>query len=135
MRFPKNITVYGDKSYRNKKCPKEGAEQITFFNELRKLHPEVAAIACHIKNEGRRTHGQIMHDKANGMVTGAPDIIIPGCPTLLIELKRADHTESTLGKAQVNYLNCAQDHGATVCIALGYKAALEAVEVWKDARN
>ena len=80
MKFPPWIKVFGDTTYRNKKCPSEGAEQITFFNYIRKLEPT----AVHIKNEGKRTYSQVSAEKAQGMTPGAPDIIIPGCPTATI---------------------------------------------------
>ena len=114
------ITVIGDMSYRNPNCPTEAAEQMTFFNNL----PEhIKAVAFHAKNEGRKTHGQAAHDKAQGLVPGVPDISIPGL-NILIELKRQDPTKSRVGVEQVEYLLAAKKLGAKVCIALGYKNAL-----------
>ena len=34
------IKIYGDLSYRDKKCPLEAAEQITFINRVRKEFPD-----------------------------------------------------------------------------------------------
>jgi len=65
-------------------------------------------------------------EKAEGMVTGTPDIIIPGDPTFVCELKRRDHTKSSLQDGQKDYLYAAQEAGGFVCIALGNKAAQEA---------
>lgn len=118
-----NIKVMGDTSYRGD-CPHEVAEQVTFFNQLKKLHPELYAVATHIRNEGKRSANQAQRHKAEGMNTGASDIIIPCSPPIIIELKRLDHTKSKVSDAQVEYLENCQKLGAKVCIALGYKQAL-----------
>lgn len=133
MIFPENIKVYGDKAYRDKKCPKEGAEQVTFFNKLRREYPEsYGLIAFHARNEGKKTVNQVAKEKAEGMVTGTCDIIIPGRRTFLCELKRKDHTQSRIGSEQGPYLIAAQDAGAFSCIALGYLAAWEAFDEWRQ---
>jgi hypothetical protein len=64
------------------------------------------------------------------MTTGAPDIVIPGSPTFICELKRRDHTQSELRTAQVAYLRAAQRAGCFVCVALGVDAAWEALHVY-----
>jgi hypothetical protein len=130
MRFPEWLPVYGDQEYRNKKCPVESAEQITFFNTLRRDYPELGRIAIHPRNEGKRTANQAQRQKAEGMTPGASDIIIPGSPAFVCELKRQDHTLSAWEPNQLEYLATAQTMGAFVCVALGHKAALEALEVW-----
>tara|TARA_A100000172_G_C3039922_1_gene110022 strand:+ start:1713 stop:2117 length:405 start_codon:yes stop_codon:yes gene_type:complete len=125
MKTPDDIPVYGDLSYRGK-CPTEELEQVTFFNKLRREHPEWGAIAIHIKNEGKRTKYQADKDSINGMVTGASDIIIPASPAFICELKRKDHTKSRISEEQINYLRAARDRGAFICVALGYEAAFQA---------
>lgn len=125
MKFPKWLKVYGDQSYRGK-CPTETAEQVTFFNEVRKD----ISIALHVRNEGKRTRTQAMQHKAEGMLAGAADIIIPGSPTFVCELKRRDHTKSHWQPNQIDFLGECERYGAFVCVALGYEAALEAVEDW-----
>jgi len=70
--------------------------------------------------------GIVAKEKAEGMTTGAADIIIPGNPSFVCELKRRDHTKSTLDPEQAKYLEQAQAAGAFVCIALGADAAMEA---------
>lgn len=126
MKFPPKIDVYGDKSFRGK-CATESLEQVTFFARLRREYPNSwGAIAFHPRNEGHRTAMKVKIEKAEGMVTGTPDIIIPGNPTFVCELKRRDHTKSTLQEEQKEYLYAAQRAGAFVCIALGHKAAQEA---------
>lgn len=131
MKFPEWLRVYGDLDYRNKKCPVESAEQITFFNELRRLYPDsYGLIALHPRNEGKRTQNQVMRQKAEGMTAGAADIVIPGCPAFVCELKRQDRTQSHWEDGQQEYLKAAHDAGAFVCVALGHKAAIEAFNVW-----
>lgn len=73
-------------------------------------------------------------EKAEGMVTGAVDIVIPGNPSFVCELKRRDHTLSKIHDEQVEYLHAAKEAGAFVCIALGADAASAAFEKFLDAR-
>lgn len=127
MKFLNEIKVYGDQSYRGP-CPSENVEQVTFFNRIRKL--DVGLIAIHPKNEGKRTRYQMDADKAKGLTPGASDIIIPGNPAFVCELKRRDHTKSKWQPGQQQYLITARDHGAFVCVALGADAAMEALKEW-----
>lgn len=128
MKFPEGITVFGDKDYRGD-CPLEDADLITFFNQLRKKYPHLADVALHIKNEGKRNVRQIQRDRAKGALnSGASDIVIVGSTSLVCELKRKDHTKSTITAEQVTFLNNAENSGAFVCIALGWEAAIEAVD-------
>ncbi len=135
MKFNDNIKVFGDIKFRDKNCPKEEIEQITFFNQLKKLHPDVAELATHVKNEGRKSVGQAVKDARNGLNQGFADIIIVGHPMCLIEMKRKDHTRSHWQKNQQEKLLIAQDKGAFACVALGYIAALEAVEEWLSVQR
>lgn len=70
MKIPDWLPCYGDRSYRGP-CPQEGAEQVTFFNRLRKEHPDTwGRLAIHPKNEGKRRGGQfqqLARDKAMGL--------------------------------------------------------------------
>ena len=132
MKFPELIPVYGDKEYRNKKCPSESQEQVTFFAEVRNKYPNTfGKIAYHQRSEGQKTYGQARWQKAEGQTTGASDIIIPGKPSFLCELKRQDHTLCKLSKEQEEYLVIARDYGSFVCIALGWEAAYEAFDHWR----
>ena len=124
-----NITVFGDTCYRGE-CPMESAEQISFLAQLRRLYPELAEIAVHIRNEGKRTKRQGHQQKQEGMNTGASDIVIPCCPPILIELKRCDHTLSSISDKQIKYLVLSQRQGAFACVALGAAGAMEAVRKW-----
>ena len=128
MKFPEGIMVFGDKKYRGD-CPVEDADLITFFNQLRKKYPHLADVALHIKNEGKRNVRQVQRDRAKGALnSGASDIVIVGAPAFVCELKRKDHTKSIITAEQVKFLNNAEDSGSFVCIALGWEAAIEAVD-------
>lgn len=130
MNLPHDIKVYGDTEYRGA-CPKEALEQVTFFNRLRREYPDtLGIIAFHVRNEGKRTHLQAATEKAEGMTAGAPDILIPGAPAFVCELKRRDHTQSELRAAQLTYLRAAQASGCFVCVALGVDAAWEALHAY-----
>ncbi len=126
MKFPKNIPVFGDVSFRGK-CHTESAEQITFFNTIRKLEPT----AFHARNEGKRSYQQVARQKAEGMTKSVSDIIIPGAPTFVCELKRKDHTKSKWQDGQIEYLENCKANGAFACVALGWEAAMEAYKEWK----
>ena len=128
-KIPKQIPVFGDLDYRGK-CPLETAEQVSFLAMLRSEFPELAAIAVHIRNEGKRTKYQSHKQKQEGLNTGASDIVIPCCPPILIELKQRDHTNSSTTTRQINYLVNSQKQGAFACFALGAIGAMEAVRAW-----
>lgn len=130
MIFPSFLKVYGDQSYRGD-CPSETSEQVAFFAELKRKYPLLHAIAIHPKNEGKRAKGQFQQlamDKAMGLNPGAADIVIPCSPAFVCELKRKDHTKSKFQPWQIPYLENCQTAGAFVCVALGYEAAMKAVD-------
>ena len=131
------VRIYGDVTYRGA-CPPEVSEQITFFNQLRKRFPLIASIALHPRNEALLKGGQfsaIRRHRAEGMSPGAADIIIPGCPAFVCELKRQDHTKSAWQEGQQNYLASAASLGAFACVALGADAALTAANEWAKKIN
>lgn len=133
MKIPNWLKTYGDTSYRGD-CPKEDAELMTFFNELNRLHPQLATIAIHPDNErlisGTGFNAQ-SRQKAKGAIrSGASDIIIVGNPTFVCEMKRQDHTKSRWQDGQLEFLEASKKQGAFVCVALGYEAALNAVNDW-----
>lgn len=130
------IQIYGDLKYRNKKCPKESTEQITFVNRIRSLYPDTyGRIIVHPENEGQLIRGQfsaINKSRAMGQTKGASDIIIPGLPAFVCELKRQDSTLNKPTQEQIEYLEAAQKCGAFVCIAYGCDAATEAFNHYLD---
>jgi hypothetical protein len=128
MKFHPDIRVFGDVSYRNKKCHSESIEQITFFNYIRVREP----LAFHCKNDGKKSYGQAARQKAQGLTKGVPDIIIPAKVPFLCELKRQDHTCSKWQDGQQEYLLLAQEKGCFVCVALGHQAAINAYNYWSD---
>lgn len=108
----------------------EANHMATFFNFLRKNHPKYALVALHIRNEGKRTLSQIAREKAlGGFVTGCADIIIPGNPAFVCEIKSRSK-KAKISDEQIEYLIAAQNCGAFSCLALGYEAALEAFNDW-----
>lgn len=135
MILPKHIKVFGDTSFRGS-CPPESAEQATFFNEIRRMYPDSwGLIAVHPRNEGKKSYNQVMKEKVEGMTTGASDIIVAD---FFCELKRQDHTKSSISDDQIIYLEAVQRCGGFACIALGYKAAFEAFHEYlcvKTTRN
>lgn len=131
MKLPQDIPIWGNVEYRGD-CPKETLEQVTFFGRLRRAYPDsYGLIALHPRNEGQRNHLQTAKEKSEGMATGATDIVIPGNPAFVCELKRRDHTKSKLADEQLAYMRAAQKAGAYACIALGVDAAWDAFEGWK----
>jgi hypothetical protein len=135
MKMPPWLKVYGNTQYRGP-CPPESAEQITFFAELRRRYPDTyGKLALHPKNEAKRKGKQfngLAIDKALGMVPGAPDIVLP--LGFCAEMKRQDHTKSKWQPGQVEYLKAVHDAGGFACVALGWKAAMEALEDWISQR-
>ena len=133
MKIPNWLKTYGDTSYRGD-CPLEDAELMTFFNELRIKYPDIAKVAIHPDNEGLilgAAHNAHIKQKAKGAIrNGAADIIICGCPTFVCEMKRQDHTKSKWQDGQLDFLQTSQKLGAFVCVALGYEAALQALNDW-----
>lgn len=128
------VPVYGNVDFRGS-CPTESIEQISFFNWLRReqLDPW-SRLALHPRNEQQLRGGQhqaLARHKAEGMTTGASDIIIPGPMTFVCEMKRRDHTRSKWQEGQLEYLTSARDAGAFACVALGYEAAKEAFAEWQ----
>ncbi len=133
MKMHKDIKVYGNVDFRGD-CPLEDAELMTFFNQLRIKYPDIAKVAIHPDNEGLilgTGHHHHIKQKAKGAIrNGASDIIIVGCPSFVCELKRKDHTKSKWQDGQLEFLEASQKQGAFVCVALGYEAALNAVNDW-----
>tara|TARA_R110000850_G_scaffold220499_1_gene346202 strand:- start:677 stop:1093 length:417 start_codon:yes stop_codon:yes gene_type:complete len=128
-KIPPQIPVFGNTDFRGP-CPLETPEQISFLCLLKAEFPELAKIAVHIRNEGKRSKRQGHQQKVEGMNTGASDIMIPCCPPILIELKQRNHTKSSSSAKQLKYLIDSQAHGAFACYALGAIGAIEAVRTW-----
>ena len=123
MKFPAWLNVEGDRDYRGP-CPVETSEQIEFFNAVRRRWPSVSPLALHPRNEGKRSAWKASLEKLEGMLPGAPDIVIVGSPCVVIELKRRDHSRSAWEPGQLDVLRAMHDAGAVVYVALGAEAAL-----------
>ncbi len=137
MKFPDWLPVYGDTAFRGK-CPLEAVEQASFFNRLRREYADSwGRLALHPRNEGSLVAGQfssMIKHKAEGMTPGAADVILPGRVTLVIEMKRLDHTQGSWQPGQIEYLQAAHNAGAFACVALGAVAAWSALEEWLASR-
>lgn len=131
MKIPDWLRVYGSTTYRGP-APPESAEQVTFFSQLRRHHPHLSNLVFHPRMEGERTKGQADWQKADGsIVAGVADVIGVGHPMLVLELKRRDKTQSVWQKGQVEFLELSHKRGAFTCLALGYEAALQAIQDWE----
>lgn len=113
------------------KQPSEDVEMASFFNRLRKEHPDTYGLtALHIRNEGLRSAHQMQSIKGKGgFVKGASDVIIPGNPTFVCEMKSRSKS-ARLTKEQIAYLEASAAAGAFACVALGAGAAWEAFQHW-----
>ena len=129
MKIPDSIPIYGTK---DKSCKiSEAYHMVTFFNSLRINFAEsYGAIAVHIRNESQRTAQQAIRHKIEGMVAGCSDIIIPGNPSFVCEMKSRSPT-AKVSDEQIKYLLAAQNNGSFVCIALGHEAAWQAFNEWR----
>lgn len=113
--------------------PSEAAEMTTFFNQLKKLHPDIHALALHVRNEGKRDHKDANIMKMQGgFIKGAPDIVIMGKPTFLCEMK-SKSKKSRVAKEQIEFLERADKAGCFCCVSYGWEAAMMAVEEWIKA--
>ena len=113
-------------------CPSEKVEMASFFNRLRRDHPALGAIALHIRNEGKRTAMQQQSIVGEGgFVKGASDVVIPGAPAFVMEMKSRAKT-AKVSKEQWAYLEACAAQGAFACVALGAVGAWEAFEVWRQ---
>jgi len=135
MKFPENIPLFGDPTFRGK-CPLESVEQMSLVNQIRRVYPDTfGKIVFHPRNEGLVSKGQfssMAKHKAEGMTRGAPDCIVPGNPAFLCEIKRQNHTLSSWQDGQIEYLEAAQNAGAFVCVALGAKAAWQTFQTYVE---
>lgn len=129
-KLPDNVYLFGDAEYRGE-CACETAEQVTFFSVIRREHPDIAKTAFHVRNEGKRSQHRADMERMEGMATGAADIVIPGAPAFICELKRRDHTKSRISAEQLAFLAQSKKQGAFACVALGYEAAIAAFNVWR----
>jgi len=130
--MPPGVRVFGG-TYRGD-CPTEALEQATVFNELRRHYPDTyGAVAIHPRNEQQLRggqHGALIRQKAEGMTPGAADIIIPGRPAFVCELKRKDPTKSRWQDGQREYLQAAASVGCFTCVAFGWEAGWDAFSHW-----
>lgn len=135
MNLPPHIPIYGDPTYRGK-CPVEAVEQASAVNRIRQLYPDTfGALVFHPRNEQQLRGGQhsaMIKHKAEGLTAGVSDLVIPGAPCLVVEIKRRNPQLSRISPEQIAYLETAQRMGAFVAVALGAVAAIEAFDIWRQ---
>lgn len=130
MKLNPAIPTYGNPEYRGK-CPRETAEHVTCINWVKAQYPQTyGKLIFHPKLDGKKSYAQINKEKMEGVISGVPDIVVPGCPTGLFEIKRKDPTKSKWQKGQQPYLLTAQEQGAWVCVCLGHESFMEAFREW-----
>ena len=128
MKTPDWLPKFGDLP----KCtsnPSEDYVLSSLISRIRNDYPSsYGLVAFHVKNESKRTTGQIRADKAKGLTKGVSDLIVIGNPTLCMEIKKDNSCRFENG--QLEFLEQAQKQGAFVCLAVGYKGAKDAFEYW-----
>lgn len=128
MKTPTWLPKFGDlpKSTSN---PAEDYVLSSLISRIRNDYPlTYGLVAFHVKNESKRTTGQIRADKAKGLTKGVSDLIVIGNPTLCMEIKKDNSCRFEDG--QLEFLQQAQKQGAFVCLAVGYQGAKNAFEHW-----
>ena len=128
MKIPPWLPKFGTLKKSNDN-PKEDYVLSSIVSRIRMDYPlTYGLVAFHVKNESKRTTGQIRADKAKGLTKGVSDLIVIGNPTLCMEIKRDDSCYFEIG--QLEFLEQAQKNGAFVCLAVGYDGAKEAFNHW-----
>ena len=128
MKTPTWLPKFGDlpKSTSN---PAEDYVLSSLISRIRNDYPSTyGLVAFHVKNESKRTTGQIRADKAKGLTKGVSDLIVIGNPTLCMEIKKDNSCRFEDG--QLEFLQQAQKQGAFVCLVVGYQGAKDAFEYW-----
>ena len=104
----------------------ESTEQILFVNRVRHFHPDILVMA--IPNGGARDIRTATKLKAEGVLSGAPDIFIPhaaqGWNGLFIEMKRVSGGKVSPQQQQVG--ETLTDNGYLVVVAYGVQEAYSA---------
>lgn len=129
MKIPSDIKIYGDPAFRGA-CLQEETEQANFVSKVRFKYPDIAKCLTSVKNEGKRSHAQMVKDKKMGHTKGIPDILCLGSPAFVCEFKQKNPVKSSISAEQLACLRQAKENGAFTCIALGSEAGIEAFEDW-----
>lgn len=128
MKTPSWLPKFGDLP-RAKDNPAEDYVLSSLISRIRKDYPSsYGLVAFHVKNESRRTMGQIRADKAKGLTKGVSDLVVIGNPTLCMEIKKDN--SCCFEDGQLEFLQQAQKGGAFVCLVIGYQGAKDAFEYW-----
>jgi hypothetical protein len=100
----------------------EHAEQVTFVAEVRRRWPSV--LIHSIPNGGKRSISVARKMKAEGLVSGVPDLFVPAL-TLWIEMKRV--RRGSVSKEQTVMIQHLRAIGHTVIVAKGWQNGIEQV--------
>ena len=133
MKTPHWLPVFGDlpKATTN---PAEDYVLSSLISRIRASYPDTyGLVAFHVKNESKRTQGQIKADKIKGLTKGVSDLIVIGNPTLCMEIKKDNSCRFESG--QLEFLQQAQKGGAFACLAIGYDGAKAAFEYWLSLQH
>ncbi|MEZ5846507.1 MAG: hypothetical protein R3C70_07135 [Geminicoccaceae bacterium] len=109
----------------------EGREAIAFAADMRRRMIEGARSMgpwCHIPNEGRRSRIAAAKLRAEGMISGMPDYILPAPGSLMIELKAT--TKQT--EAQLDVEAWASLFGINYRVARSAAEAIKIVDRWQE---
>ena len=110
--------------------PTEHAEQVTFVQWFRRTYQDVLIFA--IPNGGHRNAVVASKLKAEGVMRGVPDLLIPAWG-VWVEMKRAKG--GRLSWEQKHMIEYLEANGYAVIVANGAANAIEQVREWHDTHN
>ncbi|AXH71884.1 MAG: putative type III restriction endonuclease [Caudoviricetes sp.] len=129
------IEIIGDTSFRGL-CPLEDAETITLVNQIKDAHDKrFEHSVIHVKNEKHRKDKKDFRElaeerKKGSIIVGWSDVCVTGWPSLFIEVKRLDHTQSECPQVELDFLVANQKNDCWCGVALGWRAGMEFFERW-----
>jgi len=124
------------KTQRQATAPLEHFEQVTFFNEIKKLGQTDYRyeLIFAIPNSGSRSYGALSYYRAEGLRKGIPDIFVAypsgrfhGC---FIEMKRVGGKYTDLSQSQVDWLAKLAFAGYKTMVGFGSLNALEQLKTY-----
>lgn len=115
MRTEKTATQNTMRSSQSSGEPLEHAEHVTFYNEFKKLWPDI--LIHSIPNGGKRHPKVAKEMKAEGLTPGIPDLFIPEW-ALWVEMKRVK--SGSLSPDQKKIIPKLKEAGYAVIVAKGW---------------
>lgn len=129
------IEIFGDTKWRGV-CAEEDADTITIINHIKQAYDErFKHSVIHVQNEKHRKDKKDFAELANlrkrgAIIVGWSDVCVTGFPTLFIEVKKKDHTQSNMPDHELTFLVDNQANDCWCCVALGWEAGIAAFEAW-----